>query len=165
MRRLILMRHAKSDWSHPATADHDRPLSDRGHRSAAALGDWMRAQSYLPDEVLCSSAARTRQTLTGLRITPAPPAQFLRSLYLAEARVMIETLHEATRSCVLMIGHNHGICEFASQLVETPPSHARFEDYPTGATLVCDFEADSWLEVDWHQGRVVDFVIPRALVT
>ena len=163
MLRLILMRHAKSDWTHPDTADHDRPLNKRGRGAARTLGDWLRAQGHVPDEVLCSSAERTSQTLTGLCITPTPQTRFVRALYLAEPRVMIETLHEATGTCVLMVGHNHGICEFANLLVETPPAHERFADYPTGATLVCDFDVSKWTEVNWHQGRVVDFVVPREL--
>lgn len=163
MLRLILMRHAKSDWNHIGTADHDRPLNKRGRRAASALGDWLRAQWHVPDEVMCSSAERTGQTLMGLQITPAPQTRFIRALYLAEPRVMIETLHEAKGNCVLMIGHNHGICDFASLLVETPPVHERFADYPTGATLVCDFDVGSWQEVGWHQGRVIDFIVPREL--
>ena len=59
MLRLILMRHAKSDWSHLDLSDHDRPLNNRGKASAAALGDWLRVKSYLPDQVLSSTAART----------------------------------------------------------------------------------------------------------
>lgn len=164
MLRLILMRHAKSDWSHAGTVDHDRPLNDRGWRSADALGIWLRQKGYVPDEVLCSSSERTGQTLMGLQIDPVPRTQFMRALYLAEPRIMMEKLQDATGSCVLMIGHNHGICEFANLLVKVPPAHDRFADYPTGATLVCDFDAKSWLEIDWHQGRVIDFVIPRELI-
>lgn len=163
MLRLILMRHAKSDWTHIGTADHDRPLNKRGRSAATALGAWLQAQGHIPDEVLCSTAERTGQTLMGLNIEPAPQTRFIRALYLAEPRAMIETLHEAKGTCVLMIGHNHGICEMANLLVERPPAHARFVDYPTGATLVCDFDMGTWSEVHWHQGRVVDFIIPREL--
>ena len=165
MLRLILMRHAKSDWSHIDASDHDRPLNKRGKASAIVLGDWMRDKGYIPDHVLSSSAHRTGETLIGLRLEPAPQTNFLSALYLAEARVMLETLNNATAPCILMVGHNPGICELAHRLVDDPPTHIRFSDYPTGATLVCDFDAANWTDVAWHQGRVVDFVIPRELMS
>ena len=59
MRRLVLMRHAKSSWGDPGLDDHDRPLNKRGKRSAEALGDWLRAQTIVVDEALVSSSART----------------------------------------------------------------------------------------------------------
>ena len=61
-RRLILTRHAKSDWDDPMLDDHDRPLNKRGQRSAAELGEWLHSRGYEPDEVLCSTALRTRET-------------------------------------------------------------------------------------------------------
>lgn len=164
MLRLILMRHAKSDWSHPGLGDHERPLNKRGQGAAVALGNWIRDAGYLPDQVLCSTARRTRQTLNGLALTPAPKASFSDRLYLAEARAMLEILNDATGACVLMIGHNPGICELAHRLVADPPPHERFADYPTGATLVCDFDAAQWQEVDVHAGTAVDFVTPHGLI-
>lgn len=164
MLRLILMRHAKSDWSHADLNDHARPLNKRGRASAKALGDWMRSKEYWPDEVLCSNSERTGETFLRLGFNPAPRTRFLPELYHAEAQEMLEALQSATGSCVLMIGHNPGICEMANRLVEAPPTHERFYDYPTGATLVCDFEAENWRAVTWYTGEEVDFAIPRELM-
>ena len=164
MRRLILMRHAKSDWNHPGLGDHDRPLNARGIASATALGDWLRAKDYIPDAVLCSSAERTGQTLLGLALPDGVPTTFTRTLYLAEDRQMLEQLRTAEGQVVLMLGHNPGTCELAHRLVDTAPSHQRFEDYPTGATLVCDFDVDDWNDIGWHEGQPIDFVIPRELL-
>lgn len=164
MLRLILMRHAKSDWSHLDLSDHDRPLNTRGQASAIALGEWLQSKGYLPDQVFSSTAARTGQTLLGLGLTNAPQIQFVSALYHAEAREMLEVLHLAKDPCVLMIGHNPGICEMAHRLVDDTPLHDRFHDYPTGATLVCDFDGESWADIEWFDGTVVDFVIPRELM-
>ncbi|SDO60219.1 phosphohistidine phosphatase [Lutimaribacter pacificus] len=159
--RLILMRHAKSDWSSGVTRDHDRPLNARGLRAARAMGDWLRAQGYLPDRVLCSTATRTRETLDGLRIDA--PVSFETGLYHASPDTMLRILHEANGQNVLMIGHNPGIAELAEALVATPPDHPRFFDYPTGATLVVDFQAADWSAVAAGRGASVDFVVPRDL--
>ena len=66
MKRLILTRHAKSSWDDPLTPDHDRDLNDRGKAAAADLGQWLSSRGYVPDEVLCSDALRTRKTFSGI---------------------------------------------------------------------------------------------------
>jgi phosphohistidine phosphatase len=162
MRRLILMRHAKSDWSHAGLNDHDRPLNPRGTRAAAEIGKWMRARGYLPEQVYCSSATRTRQTLAGLGLE-GTPVDVLRSLYMADAEEKMRVLRGAKGQTVLMVGHNPGTCEFGHRLVDMPPNHARFDDFPTCATLVCNFEIDDWNEIGWHHGQPIEFVVPRDL--
>ncbi|MEM9843683.1 MAG: histidine phosphatase family protein [Pseudomonadota bacterium] len=162
MRRLILMRHAKSSWDSPTLSDHERPLNARGTQSARALGDWLRTNDFLPDEALVSDATRTQETMAGLNLTLAP--KFLSALYHAGPDVMFETLKSATGQVVLIIGHNPGIAEFASALVTKTPDHLRFYDYPTGATLVADFEIASWTDLMPATGHVRAFVIPRELV-
>lgn len=159
--RLILMRHAKSAWGDPGLDDHDRPLNGRGERSARALGTWLRQGGWLPDEVLCSTAARTRATLAGLALDA--PARFLPALYHAAPQSMLEALAGATRPSVLMVAHNPGIAFLAEALVAQPPDHGRFADYPTGATLVVEFPAEAWDQVRPGSGRVLDFAVPRDL--
>jgi phosphohistidine phosphatase len=164
MHRLILMRHAKSDWHDPTLRDHDRPLNARGRKAAVSMGDWLRTKAYLPDQVLCSTARRTQETLAGLGLDGSIPVTLTRDLYLAEAQEMLRTLQGASRDRVLMLGHNGGIGEMAQRLVPEPLDHPRFEDYPTCATLVCDFDVGSWKEIGWHQGQPIDFVVPRDLI-
>ena len=134
MKRLILMRHAKSDWSAGATSDHDRPLNERGRQGATALGGWLRAQDRLPDEVLCSSAERTGETYLRLGLAPDTPVTFTRTLYLATSHDILTVLHGATGETVLMLGHNPGITDAASEFVRIPPAHPKFDAYPAGAT-------------------------------
>ncbi|MFP4044187.1 MAG: SixA phosphatase family protein [Rhodosalinus sp.] len=160
MRRLILIRHAKSDWSQ-ALDDHARPLNKRGLRSAPLIGEWLRAQGYLPDEVLCSDAVRTRQTSSGLGIEA--PVTFARMLYHAEAEDIMEVLRAAEGRTVALIGHNPGIGEFAQRILAEAPEHPRFRDYPTAATLVADFDIDVWDDAGFGEARAVDFVTPRDL--
>jgi len=160
-RRLILMRHAKSSWGDPTQPDHARPLNGRGQRSATALGDWLRARGYLPDQVLSSSSVRTRETFDRLGLDA--PAQFSDALYHASPATMLKALRAATGQTVLMLGHNPGIATFAHSLVATPPAHERFADCPTGATLIADFAITAWGDLTPGIGQTVDFIIPRAL--
>lgn len=161
MKRLVLMRHAKSDWA-AGQPDHDRPLNPRGRRSAEALGDWLRAKNFLPDGALCSTATRTRETLAGLKLDG--PARFEKRLYHAGPVAMLLCLQEAQGDTVILIGHNPGIAAFAEELMSTPPRHPRFDDYPTGATLVAEFDIDHWAALAPGTGRAAAFVIPRELL-
>ncbi|MAC77033.1 MAG: phosphoglycerate mutase [Rhodobacteraceae bacterium] len=158
---LILMRHAKSSWSDPGQPDHLRPLNKRGKRAARALGDWLRGHGHIPDQILCSSAARAQLTCQGLEL--GLPAPAVPALYHAEPGAMLQVLQKATGRCVLMIGHNPGIADFARQIVAQAPRNDRFADYPTGATLVATFDVPGWGQATWKSGTAVDFIVPRAL--
>jgi len=160
-RRLILIRHAKSDWSSGVTVDHARPLNMRGQAAADALGQWLRHNGHLPDEALCSTAQRTRDTWQRLGLNA--PIRYLDTLYHAPGQIMFETLNKATGDCVLMLGHNPGIAEFAAWMLGTAPAHNRFRDYPTAATLIADFDIDSWADLSPGTGRAVTFVTPHDL--
>ncbi|WP_170429332.1 SixA phosphatase family protein [Ruegeria arenilitoris] len=161
-RRLILTRHAKSSWDSLALADHDRPLNKRGRKSAPAIGAWLRENEWLPDEVLSSTATRTRETWDRMGLQ-ANKLCFHRALYHAEPADMLIELSGATGHTVLMLGHNPGISAFAERIVKHPPDHARFYDYPTCATTVVRFDMSDWSEIRWHSGEIEGFVIPREL--
>ena len=166
MKRLILTRHAKSSWDGPLTPDHDRPLNDRGKAAAADLGQWLASRDYVPQEVLCSYSLRTRKTFSGIApaLPGAPVLELKPALYPAGPDVMMAVLRHAKADTVMMIGHNPGIAEFAARLVAHPPHSPDFARYPTGATLVVDFDVADWSEVTFGSGVSADFIVPREIV-
>jgi len=125
------------------------------------LGDWLRVHDYIPDQIISSSSQRTRETCAGLQLDVT--ADFTPRLYHAGPDDMHDELTQATGRTVLMLGHNPGIAWFAEMLVEQPPSHARFHDYPTCATLVADFPIDDWAQIQMGTAQVADFITPREL--
>lgn len=160
-RRLILTRHAKSAWDDPSMPDKDRPLNKRGRRSALVLGDWLAGRGYEPEEVLCSSSVRTRETwdeVSRAALGVLPQVRYEDRLYHATPETMLAMLKSATAPTVMMIGHNPGIAAFAAQLLARPPLDPDFRRYPTAATLVVDFQIDSWADVVPGEGSVLDFV-------
>lgn len=160
---LILTRHAKSAWDGSAPSDHARPLNKRGRRSATALGYCLRERNLLPDQVISSPAQRTRETLDRMEL--GVPALFNERLYLATSKIMFKVLTEAEHPRTMLLGHNPGIAAFAHSMASRPPLHPRFDDFPTGATLVLEFDISSWSELNWGSGKVVDFIVPRELLT
>ncbi|MDP0927408.1 histidine phosphatase family protein [Paracoccus onubensis] len=160
-RRLILTRHAKSAWDNPSLDDHDRPLNARGRRSALALGDWLASRDYEPEEVLCSSARRTKETwemVASAILEVRPLIRYEPGLYHASADKMLTILRSASHQTVMMLGHNPGISEFAAMLPSRAPLDPEFRRYATGATLVIDFQIENWSEVALGQGSVMDFL-------
>ena len=162
-RRLILIRHAKSSWDDPLMRDHDRPLNPRGREAAEDLGQWLASRDYLPDEILCSTAVRTVETLKALApaLGALPQARMAGTLYHAAPDVMMAVLRKATGRCVMMLGHNPGIAEFAQMLPARAPAEPDFHRYPTAATLVVDFEIGAWSDVGPGMGTVLDFHVPE----
>ena len=166
MKRLILIRHAKSSWSSGAADDQSRPLNDRGRAAAGKVGNWLKSQCYIPDQVLSSNATRCAQTWEGIApaLETSPDVSFQEVLYLAGPQAMLSALHSATGNTVMMLGHMPGIGEFARDLRrDPPPAHEAFRKYPTGAVTVLDFKLESWADVQMGTGKFVAYTAPRAL--
>jgi phosphohistidine phosphatase len=149
--RLYLLRHAKSSWEDPGLADHDRPLALRGRKAAKALGAYLREHDIEPELVLCSSAARTRETLERVGLT----GQIEDALYGAGASALLARLHEVPDAVasVMLIGHNPGMQQLAFAL-------AGLDDkFPTAA--LATLECGGWS--DLQRAELVDYVKPKDL--
>jgi phosphohistidine phosphatase len=163
--RLILTRHAKSDWSEPGQDDYDRPLNHRGRRDAPRLGRWLTSRGDVPDLILCSSAERTRETCDLIvAALPGPPqVRHIVALYHASPEIILSEIHKAEGRIVMVVGHNPGIGALAGALLHQLPTNPRFRDYPTAATAVIDFGVDGWAAVHAGGGALRDFVTPDDL--
>jgi phosphohistidine phosphatase len=156
-RRLIVMRHAKSDWS-SGVDDHERPLARRGRREAGLAGDWLREQVADVGLVVCSSATRARQTWKRVakRLDAVPELRVDDRLYGASDRQLRDVLRElpdATRTA-LLIGHNPGLEDLVAELtgVECPLKTSSI------AVLSSRF---GWAAAGVRWGRLDSTVTPR----
>ncbi|AKS44884.1 phosphohistidine phosphatase [Octadecabacter temperatus] len=163
-KRLILIRHAKSSWEAPFD-DHARTLNARGQEAVTAIGGWLKSKGYLPDTIYSSDAARTMETTERLvaALGTAPSITFKDNMYHAPPATLMRMLKKANGDTVALVAHNPGIAFFAEEIVAQKPDHRRFLDYPTCATLVCDFPINNWAEAVSRSGQVVDFVVPKDL--
>ncbi len=142
LRRLIIMRHAKSDWANHRLSDHDRPLNDRGRRAASLMGEHFVEKKLLPNAIVASTATRVRETLSLLLASwPCEPQLFFeQSLYLASPSTLeahVRGLHNSWTS-VMLVGHNPGLSEFVSHAVHKPIELA------TAVVIVLEAEAECW---------------------
>jgi len=171
MKTVILLRHAKSSWTDGASEDHDRVLNARGRRAAPATAGWLAARQYLPDTILCSSAARTRETFTRMAETlPALPAPSVEpGLYHASPSELLDRLARLPATCksVMVIGHQPGLGGLARRLSGgdvRPRCRGAFEHFPTAAAAVLTVDLSDWSAIAYGTARFVDFAKPRELV-
>lgn len=163
--RLLLIRHAKSDWGDPRLPDHERPLNGRGRRDAPRMGRWIAEGGLAPEEVLCSDARRTRETLDLMlpEWPRAPRVSHHRALYHSTPEAMLAVLEEAEAESVALVGHNPGIGQLAGLLARDAPDHPRWGDYPTASVAALAFEAAGWSDIREGRGEVLAFAIPADL--
>ena len=158
----------------PDLEDHDRVLADRGRSDAARMGQYLREEGLLPEVVLCSSAARTRQTL-GVMLAEwgtTPLVRELNDLYLARWLTIINHVRQVREAAttLMVIGHNPGLEECA-RVLSRPPGDAKsrklqqllHDDYPTAAVTILEFEIESWSAVERGEGELEAFIRPRDL--
>jgi len=176
MRRLMLLRHAKTEHAAPSGHDQDRRLDERGRLDAAAIGTWIARHPPLPDAVLVSPAVRARQTWEIARDAMKdavrarqPRVELLDELYGAEPTQLLRLIRlaEVTNPARLMlIGHNPGMHELALMLAGSGNAAAKksLEDnLPTAGLAILDFAVDDWSEVAFRRGELVRFTSPKLL--
>jgi phosphohistidine phosphatase len=170
MRRLMLLRHAKSDWTRPGTRDHERTLAPRGREAAPRIGAYMARHGLLPDLVLCSTATRTRETwdLAAATFPDPPPTTYDERVYESGAGTLLDVVKEAKPGVhgLLLVGHNPGLHDLAQRLIASGDVDMRqrlTEKFPTGALAVIDFAVDDWRKLHPRSGRLDRFVVPRML--
>ena len=174
MRRLMLLRHAKTENDAPSGRDEDRQLDKRGRTDAAEIGGWIGRHPPFPDSVLVSPAVRAHQTWdiaweAMKDLAPKPRVELVPELYGADPAQLLQTIREtsATESRQLMlVGHNPGMHELALALAgsgEAAGRKALAENLPTSGLAVFDFTIDSWEDAAFRRGRLVQFVSPKLL--
>jgi phosphohistidine phosphatase len=163
-RTLLLLRHAKSDYP-PGVADHERPLASRGVREAGLAGDWLRAHAPAVNAVLCSTAARTRETLARTQIEA--PVTYVDRLYDATPGAVIDEINgvEPEVETLLVIGHEPAMSQVALGLAtadgsnKTAAAHISTK-FPTSAIAVLR-TAQPWEQLTLSSAALVTFHVPR----
>lgn len=171
MKRLTLLRHAKSSWDDPVTRDFDRPLNEKGKRAAAVMGKFIKRSEIAFDQVLASPAQRVIETLehfeaaSGLDFEP----QWDRKIYLASSVTLMDVLRGADPQAehVLMVGHNPGLEDLIFDLV---PHDSASEErsaveikYPTAALAELSLNIDNWSDIKDGCATFNRFTRPRDL--
>ncbi|MCW9057802.1 MAG: histidine phosphatase family protein [Gammaproteobacteria bacterium] len=161
MKRLTLIRHAKSDWDN-RLPDFERPLNARGEGDVPRMAARMLQYHERPDRLLSSPAVRALRTTTLLAQGLGIPEQEIRTekdLYNASARALLDCLRATTDDHIghlVLVAHNPGITDLANQL-----TNSRIDDLPTCAVLGAELEIEHWHEARPGCGRVRYYDYPK----
>jgi phosphohistidine phosphatase len=170
MRRLMLLRHAKTERAEPGQRDRDRKLTKRGRDDAAVIGTYMARHGLTPDLALVSPAKRAQETwaLAAPAFAKAPRHVNEERIYNSTTEVLFKIIAE-TRGAhsLLVVGHNPGLHDIAVQLIASGDVDARervAEKLPTAGLVVIDLAFDDWSRLHLHSGRLERYVTPRLIV-
>src|SRR5579864_6747092 len=174
MRRLMLLRHAKTETDAPSGRDQDRRLDNRGRHDAAEIGGWIGRHPPFPDLVLVSHAVRAHQTWeiaweAMKELAPAPQVELTPELYGADLSQLLETIRNASVSDpkrLMLVGHNPGMHELAIALAGSGDPAGRgalAENLPTAGLAIFDFDTDDWRDVGLKRGRLELFISPKLI--
>jgi phosphohistidine phosphatase len=155
-RTLLVLRHAKTEDVRPGSKDSERRLTPDGERHALEVGDYLRAQDITVDTVLCSSAARARQTLELLKLGDPPGPDRIDiadRFYNAGTDTLINAVRELPDDCrvALLIGHAPGtpgvVYEMTDPTTSVRRALAAIESrFPAAALARLEFDGN-WSEI------------------
>ena len=170
MKYLLLMRHANSVSGTKDVSDHDRMLSDRGLSACARVGALLAPEPCAAEHVLCSSATRARQTLTGVAIDagwdlPAgkPTVEYDQRLYVASCQQIIDAIRaiDDDVSRLMVVAHYPGLGD-AARLLTAMGDETQYapllESFPPAALARLEFSTGSWREIGPGGGVLSRFV-------
>ncbi len=171
MKKLTLLRHAKSGWDDPVARDFDRPLNKRGERAAKVIGIWMKRERLGFDHIIASPAVRVIDTIDQLVTTFGPLGEptWERRVYLASSATLMDVLRElgAQYGSVLMVGHNPGLEDLILDIVPDVKGDdlrdSVYEKYPTAALAEMELDISDWSNIDRNRGRLTRYIRPRDL--
>lgn len=148
MKTLYILRHAKSSWNYADLSDFERPLNERGIKTAPFMGELMAKKNFQPELILSSPAARAKQTALLVRKAGRMKAEveYDERIYEASPLRLMEIVSEIENEIesVLVVGHNPGLEGLVKFLT------GEFQSMPTAALAVVDWKTEDWKSV--HPG-------------
>lgn len=160
MRKLYLVRHAKSSWKHEGVKDMDRPLKGSGIRDAYSTSEWLRGQKENPDLIIASPATRAMHTalifarnlnyhFDKIQIQPGVYGASSQDL-----RELIRAVDDHYQS-VMLFGHNPTITDFVNKCIDH-----RIDNVPTTGVACLKFDVESWKDID-NSAELLFFDYPK----
>ena len=161
MKRLCLVRHAKSSWKKRGLADFERPLKKRGKRDAAFAGERLGMEEIRPDLIVTSPARRALQTARIIAAEIGFPLDNILSdqtIYEAGVSALLEVIEGVDNAFdhVMLFGHNPGFTMLAEYLLG-----GQVANMPTCGVLCIDFDVDSWKAVPESDGTLAFTDFPK----
>ncbi len=160
MKRLILIRHAKSNLNQPLVSDHERILNKSGINEAQLIGQYLYTNNYHPSHIISSTATRTIETakIINGKINFNNKVETQSLIYNKSSIEILNLINNIDNqyNCVMLIGHNPTITQLINEI-----SNANIDYMPTCGTAVIDFKCN-WSLIN-SNGNLIDCILPEKL--
>ena len=161
MKKLFIIRHAKSDWDDSNLDDFDRPLNKRGEKNAPFMGQLLTNKNIKPDLIISSPALRaiTTAQLIAKEVNyekTITPNQYIYEAYVTSLQEIIEYIHDSNDT-VFLVGHNPGVSALAYMLCDLK------ENLPTCAVVEIQFDCNSWMDVNKSNSKLISYDFPKKI--
>ena len=170
MKRLAILRHAKSSWNDPHLEDFNRPLNERGWKSARRVGRELEKRGVKFDLIIASPAARVRETIDGLteKLKLNVEIRFEPRMYAASEETLLSIVREIHESshAPLLVGHNPGLQQLIVALAHNGRDDLRSsveQKFPTAALATLELSAHRWIDVKPDSGKIADLILAKEL--
>jgi len=162
MKRLYILRHAKSSWNEPDLADFERPLNSRGVKAAPFMGRFIAEKQYIPSTIISSPARRASETAILVRDNSLTAAEirFVDRIYEASPQTLTQIAAALSDEfdSAMIVGHNPGMEGFVRLLT------GRSEAMPTASLAVIDLGIERWTDIRSGCGTLIEVARPRELM-
>lgn len=160
---LILVRHAKSDWSNASLSDFDRPLNERGKRDAPMMAQRLKDKKIKIDQIISSPAKRAAKTakhFADMFDFKKDKIDFKEKLYMADSASFYAVIEKASDKddCIAVFSHNFGITDFANLLTNT-----RIDNIPTCGVFAVKADCKKWEDFKEASKEFLFFDYPKAI--
>jgi phosphohistidine phosphatase len=161
VKRLSLVRHAKSSWKDAGLSDFERPLNARGERDAPRMGARLAAAGFRPDRLVSSPALRARETALHLAAEigyPQGEIVFEPELYDASPDALLAVIRALPAGArhVALVAHNPGLTDLSNRLCDV-----HIDNIPTTGVVQMELAVEAWDRVEPRCGRLLDFDYPK----
>jgi len=161
MKKLYLVRHAKSSWEDHILSDHDRPLSSRGKKDAPKIAALLKKEGYIPDVVYSSSARRailTAKIFSEIFGLDSDKIIINASIYDSTTQDLLNLINsiDDSKKSAMLFGHNPGFTTLANLIGDK-----FIDNMPTSAVAIFELNVQSWKDVNSDCGKLVAFEYPK----
>ena len=164
MKKLYLIRHAKSSWDNPKLIDFERPLNERGYRDAPLMGKFLKEEKIIPDLIISSPALRAYFTARTIASSIGYSLKKIRTselLYDTDAEDIFEVVNSVKEkyNSLMLFGHNPALTQFSNYV-----SDKKIDNIPTTGFVEIEMNVTTWKEVVVDCGNIKRFLSPKILM-
>ncbi|WP_418178936.1 SixA phosphatase family protein [Aliarcobacter lanthieri] len=163
MKKLVLIRHAKSDWSNILLDDFDRPLNKRGKKNAPFMANLLNKKNLSPDLIISSPSIRTKLTLEYFinEFNYTKDIVFEKNIYEAPFENLLNVIKSVNNkyNTIFLIGHNPGLNDLSNFLLNEFK-----ENIPTCGIVEIEFDIDFWKDISKRNSKLISFEFPKKYI-